>query len=387
MWNSSNRPAVMDISDLDDSNFSFWNIGGALEFSDNDFEDNSNFSDNDLYSDWCDPDEHKFTIKTFQACVFSVIFTLGVVGNGLVITTFVAYRCVRLRSMTDVFLLHLALADLLSLLMLPLQAIDTHRTLPVYLCKVMRAGYAVNQYSGLLLLACISVDRYLVVVHAQVMHHLRKWIFRVGMLTALGVWAVAVILSLPEILFSGVSGSGVDAYCGVLGQAAKMAARAAIIGVFCLSFLVMVTCYTLIAKVLWEGQAQRRGKQWQRQRTLKLMLALVLLFLAFQLPYTVVLLQRLAGEFRGLLLEYVTCTLAYARCCLNPILYALVGVRFRNDVLRLMHSAGRSCGCKPVPHITSSISPSSPALTMLSVGPSAYSERVFFSSDAVASNK
>ncbi|TWW82082.1 C-C chemokine receptor type 7 [Takifugu flavidus] len=361
-----------------------------MDISDLDFEDYSNFSFRnvgDLYSDWCDSDE--FTIKTFQACVFSVIFTLGVVGNGLVITTFAAYRCVRLRSMTDVFLLHLALADLLSLLMLPLQAINTHLdwTLPVYLCKVMRAGYAVNQYSGLLLLACISVDRYLVVVHAQVMHRLRKWIFRVGMLTALGVWAVAVILSLPEILFSGVSGSGVYAYCGVLGQAAKMAARAAIIGVFCLSFLVMVTCYTLIAKVLWEGQAQRRGKQWQRQRTLKLMLALVLLFLAFQLPYTVVLLQRLAGEFCNLLLEYVTCTLAYARCCLNPILYALVGVRFRNDVLRLMHSAGRSCGCKPVPHITSSISPSSPALTVLSVGPSAYSERVFFSSDAVASNK
>lgn len=368
-----------DFEDFSISNFSFWNIGGAPEFS-----------DDDLYSDWCEAGEHMFTIKTFQTCVFCVIFTLGLVGNSLVITTFAAYRCVCLRSMTDIFLLHLALADLLSLLTLPLQAVDTHLgwILPAYLCKFMRACYAVNTYSGLLLLACISVDRYLVVARAQVMHRLRKWIFRVGTLTALGVWAVAVILSLPEILFSGVSGSGIDAYCGVLiSQAAKMATRAAIIGVFCLSFLVMVTCYTLIAKVLWEGQVQRRGKQWQRQRTLKLMLALVLLFLAFQLPYTVVLLHKLAGEFCGLLLEYVTCTLAYTRCCLNPILYALVGVRFRNDVLALMHSAGCFCGRKPVPRITSSISPSSPAPTMLSVGSPGYTERVFFSSDAVASNK
>lgn len=368
-----------DYEDFSFSNFSFLNISGAPEFS-----------DDDLYSDWCEAGEQKFTIKTFQTCVFCFIFTLGVVGNSLVITTFATYRCVCLRSMTDIFLLHLALADLLSLLTLPLQAVDTHLgwILPVYLCKVMRACYAVNTYSGLLLLACISVDRYLVVARAQVMHRLRKWVFRVGTLTALGVWAVAVILSLPEILFSGVSGSGIDAYCGVLtSQAAKMATRVAIIGVFCLSFLVMVTCYTLIAKVLWEGQVQRRGKQWQQQRTLKLMLALVLLFLAFQLPYTVVLLHKLAGEFCGLLLEYVTCTLAYTRCCLNPILYALVGVRFRNDVLRLMHSAGCFCGRQPVPHITSSISPSSPALTVLSVGPSVYTERVFFSSNAVASNR
>lgn len=344
----------------DFSNVSFFNIGGAPEFS-----------DDDLYSDWCEAGEHKFTIKTFQTCVFCVIFTLGVVGNSLVIATFAAYRCGCLRSMTNVFLLHLALADLLSLLLIPLQAVDTHRgwILPEYLCKALRACYAVNTYSGLLLLACISVDRYMVVVQAQVMHRLRKWIFKVGTLTAVGVWAVAVILSLPEILFSGVSGSGSDAYCGVLeSQAAKMATRGAIIGVFCLSFLVMVTCYTLIAEVLWKGQPQQRAKQWQRQRTLKLMLALVLLFLAFQLPYTVVLLRKLAGEFCSLLLEYVTCTLAYTRCCLNPILYALVGVRFRKDVLRLMHSAGCFCGRQPVPHITTSVSPSSPTLTALSVG-------------------
>lgn len=374
----------MDISghnfeDFSFSNFSFWNISGTPEFS-----------DEDLYSDWCEPGEHKFTIKTFQTCVFCVIFVLGVVGNGLVITTFATYRCVCLRSMTDVFLLHLALADLLSLLTLPLQAVDIHLgwILPVSLCKAMRACYAVNSYSGLLLLACISVDRYLVVVQAQVMHRLRRWIFAVGTLTAVGVWAFAVALSLPEILFSGVYGSGVDAYCGVLiSQVAKMATRGAIIGVFCLSFLVMVTCYALIAKVLWEGQRQRRGKKWQRQRTLKVMLALVLLFLAFQLPYTVVLLRKLAGGFCGLLLEYVTSTLAYTRCCLNPILYALVGVRFRNDVLKLMHSAGCFCGRQPVQQMKSSIPLSSPVLTMLSVGSPSYTEQGFSCSGMVANSK
>lgn len=341
------------------SNLSFLNVGGAPEPS-----------DTDLVSDWCEAGEHELAIKTFQTCIFCAVFVLGVVGNGLVIGT-LASRCRALRSMTDVFLLHLALADLLLLLTLPLQALETQRgwMLPVPLCKAARACYAANTYSGLLLLACISVDRYLLVARAQLRQQLRSRTLRVGSLTAAAVWASALTLSLPEILFSGVSGSGSEAYCGVLqSPAAKMATRAAIIAVFCLSFLVMLTCYSLIAKELWGGPAQRRGKRWQRQRTLKLMLALVLLFLAFQLPYTLVLMRKLAGQFCGLLLEYITCTLAYTRCCLNPILYALVGVRFRNDVSRLMHKAGCFCGGRPGPHLSNSVSPSSPALTGLSFG-------------------
>ncbi|XP_042254020.1 C-C chemokine receptor type 10 [Thunnus maccoyii] len=342
------------------SNYSFWNISNITDLS-------------DYYhtSDWCEAGEQEFTIKMFQTCVFCLIFLLGVMGNCLVIATFALYRRLRLRSMTDVFLFHLALADLLLLLTLPLQAVDTNQgwIFSTPLCKATRACYAINTYSGLLLLACISIDRYMVVAQAQAMLRLRSQILTAGKISAVGVWFVAVLLSLPEILFSGVSGSGIDAYCGMLApRNVKMATNGTIIAVFCLSFLVMATCYSLIAQVLWEGNAHRRGKQWHRQRTLKLMVALVLIFLLFQLPYTVVLSRKMAGQFCGLLLEYITCTLAYTRCCLNPILYALVGVRFRNDVLRLIHDSGCPCERHLVPQTVSStsISPSSPALTMLS---------------------
>ncbi|XP_028286993.1 C-C chemokine receptor type 10 [Parambassis ranga] len=330
----------------------------------------SYLGDFDLSSDLCEADEQQEeTIRMFQTCVFCFIFLLGVIGNSLVIATFALYRRLRLRSMTDVFLFHLALADLLLLLTLPLQAVDTHLgwIFSAPLCKVMRACYAVNTYSGLLLLACISVDRYMVVARAQEMLRLRTQILRAGKLAAVGVWVVAVLLSLPEILFSGVSGSGTAAYCGIQKSGhVKMATNGAIIGVFCLSLCVMVICYTSIGLVLWEGHTHRRGKQWHRQRTLKLMVALVLVFLIFQLPYTVVLSRKMAGQFCGLLMEYITCTLAFTRCCLNPILYALVGVRFRSDVLRLIHDSGCSCGLQ-APHMSStSFSASSPTYPPMS---------------------
>lgn len=332
--------------------------------------------DADLGSDWCEvADEQELAIKVFQTCVFCVVFLLGVAGNGLVIVTFAAYRRDRLRSTTDVFLFHLALADLLLLLTLPLQAADTHLgwVLPVALCKATRATYAINTYSGILLLACISVDRYLVVVHARQMLRLRRQMLPVGMAAAAGVWLAAVLLSLPDILFSGVTRTGAILFCGLLRSGGlKAAANGAVIGVFALSLSVMVTCYSLIARVLHEGHAQpqhhqqqQRGKQWRRQRTLRLMLCLVLVFLFFQLPYTVVLSRKMAGNFCGPLLEYVTCTLAYARCCINPVLYALVGVRFRSDVLRLLRGSARPCGFDRAQLTASSVTPSSPAVTVL----------------------
>ncbi|XP_026172228.1 C-C chemokine receptor type 10 [Mastacembelus armatus] len=365
--------------DLDDTlNYSFWNTSNSTD----EYFDSS--------SGWCEPGEHEFTIKMFQSCAFCLIFLLGVVGNCLVIATFTLYRRLRLRSLTDVFLFHLALADLLLLLTLPFQAIDTHLgwIFPDRLCKVTRACYAINTYSGLLLLACISVDRYMVVARAQEMLRLRTQILKGGKVAAVGVWIAAVLLSLPEILFSGVSGLGEEAYCGMQKSGRiKMATNGAIIAVFCLSFLIMITCYSLIAQVLWEGNAQRRGKQWHRQRTLKLMVALVVVFLAFQLPYTVVMSRKMAGQFCGLLIEYITCTLAYTRCSLNPILYALVGVRFRGDVLRLIYDSGCPCGLKVAPQSIKSTSVSSPPHTVLSACSPTSPERSFSSNETVPPNK
>ncbi|XP_047233862.1 C-C chemokine receptor type 10 [Girardinichthys multiradiatus] len=371
MFNTSNITVTMvDDHHCDSVNISEYDDCLASNLS------NSSFYYDDPTShstDWCGPsDLQQHIIKMFQTCAFCLIFLLGVLGNCLVITTFALYRRLRLRSMTDVFLFHLALADLLLLLTLPLQAIDTHKgwIFPVGLCKAMRACYAINTYSGLLLLACISVDRYMVVARAQEMLRLRSRMMAAGKVAAVVVWIVAFLLSLPEILLSGVSESGEKAYCGMKTSGdVKMATNGAIIAVGCLSLFIMMLSYTSIGVILWEGHVHRRGKQWHHQRTLKLMVALVLVFLVFQLPYTVVLSRKIAGQYCGLMMEYITCTLAYTRCCLNPILYAMVGIRFRKDVIQLLHNSGCPCGLHLRLHSihSTSISASSPALTVLSV--------------------
>ncbi|KAL4660519.1 C-C chemokine receptor type 7-like isoform X1 [Arapaima gigas] len=304
----------------------------------------------DQYSDFTDiPVEicessrsQELTIKAVQMCIFSVVFLVGLLGNLLVIATFVLYRRLRLRCMTDVFLLHLAMSDLLLLLTLPFQASDTvldHWELGNILCKVTRGLYTINTYSGLLLLACISVDRYVVIVQTRAALRIRRCRLLYSSLVAAFVWLTSGLLSLPEIISVDVD---MNQQCRYQAKwNVKKVTWATQIAGFCLPFLAMLVCYSLIGRTLLRGQS------WRRQRTLRLLLVLVLVFLVFQLPYTVVLSVKIAGPAKTceqwkttLIAEYVTCSLAYTRCCLNPLLYALVGVRFRSDVLKLLHDAG-----------------------------------------------
>lgn len=370
----------------------------------------SNYTDFDVnvteVAELCEASrEQELTITVVQTTVFLIVFILGVIGNGLVIATFALYRRLRLRCMTDVFLFYLALSDMLLLLTLPLQTGETMIGSWVFgevLCKLNRGIIALNTYSGLLLLACISVDRYLVVVRTRAVRKRSSGMLFYSTLSAFGIAVTSIFLSLPDLRFSSIDndmGSN-DLLCDmkVWGDDVskwKLWAQMAKIAGFCIPCVAMVVCYGAIGRVL----IRAGGKCWRRQRTLCLMTLLVVVFLLFQLPYTVVLLiqiftptPKFCNEWTWFhLQENVTRSLAYVRCCLNPLLYALVGVRFRNDIIRLLTDAGCVCAC--VSHITphhdngSSVTPSSPAPTILSPISSTYqSSKKTHGSDTPAGN-
>ncbi|XP_077101453.1 C-C chemokine receptor type 10 [Siphateles boraxobius] len=332
--------------------------------------------------------EQELTFTAVQTTIFIIVFILGVIGNGLVIATFALYRRLRLRCMTDVFLFFLALSDTLLLLTLPLQTGETligSWEFGEAMCKLNRGMYAINTNSGLLLLACISFDRYLVVVRTRAVRKMSSGTLFYSTLSALGVTVTSVILSLPDLLFSSIESNMGSNFCDmkVWGDEVskwKLWAQMSKIAGFCIPCVAMVVCYGAIGRVL----IRAGGKCWRRQRTLLLMALLVVLFLVFQLPYTVVLLIELftpkttdCNKWTSIRLqENVTRSLACVRCCLNPLLYALVGVRFRNDIIRLLTDARCVCACvsQITPHHDngSSVTPSSMAPTLLSPVSSTY---------------
>ncbi|KAG7217634.1 hypothetical protein INR49_021322 [Caranx melampygus] len=132
--------------------------------------DNEDLDNGTYYSDWnmtnedhAPCDEENLGLQTFdpvfQPVFHSLIFLLGVVGNGLMII--VLLRRWRLLRIAEIYLLHLALADLMLLFTFPFSLVDkaTGWIFGVFLCKLIGLMKNLNILCGSLLLACIGFDR------------------------------------------------------------------------------------------------------------------------------------------------------------------------------------------------------------------------------------
>ncbi|NWR02373.1 CCR10 protein, partial [Paradoxornis webbianus] len=312
--------------------------------------------------------------RIFQRPVYLPLSALGIVGNLLVLLTHARYR--QARSVTDACLLHLALSDLLLLLlMLPFAISDRLQgwSPSTATCKALQGLYSLNFYSGFLFLTCISVDRYVAIVRGPAAWRLHSRARCHGWLTVGLAWLLATLLALPQFIYSQAQQHQDLHFCYVVfPRVASRAARGAtnlvqvVVG-FVVPFLVMTGCYAAVARTLL---AARGAKPY---RTLQMLVALVLAFVVLQLPHSLMVLldaaellasweMSCAQSRRKELALLVTGGLAYLRCCFNPFLYAFFGQRFRRELRRLASAAGcvgslepRCSGC-PSPRRRTSLS-------------------------------
>ncbi|KAM3838434.1 atypical chemokine receptor 4-like [Diretmus argenteus] len=179
-----------------------------------------NFSHNysyDDYSTMCEKSDVRSFAGLFLPVVYTVCLVVGLAGNTVVVAVYAYHK--RLKTMTDAFLTHLAVADLLLLFTLPFWAADVARgwELGEALCKMVSACYTVNFTCCMLLLACVSLDRYLASVRAQGRDRggcLQKVFTRKHCgKVCLVVWVTALLLGLPDLVFSTVRSTANRSVC------------------------------------------------------------------------------------------------------------------------------------------------------------------------------
>ncbi|NWX26548.1 CCR10 protein, partial [Notiomystis cincta] len=288
--------------------------------------------------------------RTFQPAMYLLVSLLGIVGNGLVLLTRTCYH--QAHSVTDVCLQHLALSDLFLLhLILLFTTINMPQgwSIGTDTCKMLQGLYSLNFYSGFFFLTCISVDRCVAIVWAPAAYRLRPRARRRGWLTVGLAWLLATLLALPHFIYSRAEQHQDLWICRVVFPRAAARGASSLVQVvlgFAVPFLVMTSCYAAVARTLL---AARRA---QRHRALRVLLALVLVFVSLQLPHSVMVLldaaellasreMSCAQSRRKDLALLVTGGLAYLRCCLNPVLYAFLDQRFRRELRRLASDVGR----------------------------------------------
>ncbi|KAM9321697.1 C-C chemokine receptor type 9-like [Pholidichthys leucotaenia] len=325
------------------------------------------------YPDWmCDRESVRVFRSRYEPPLFWMITLVGGAGNLVVVWIYLNFRR-RLKTMTDVYLLNLAVADLLFLVTLPLWAAEATHTwiFGAALCKLNSALYKVNLFSSMLLLTCISVDRYVVIVQSTKAQNTKGERLRCSMLVCGGVWLLALVLAVPELVFATPAtstGLAQKQYCRMVfpsnvGNRTKILVLSLQVTVgFCLPFAIMAFCYSVIVATLV------KTRNFQKHKAMRVILAVVVAFVVSQLPYNGVLVmeavqasnititncdQVKAMDTAGQVLK----SLAYVHACLNPFLYVFVGVRFRRDVQQLLRCCRHSPSATKIPMSKTSRSP------------------------------
>lgn len=320
-----------------------------------------NISFNFTYEDYptlCEKGEVRSFAALFLPIMYTVCLVVGLAGNALVVVVYAYHK--RLRTMTDTFLTHLAVADLLLLFMLPFWAVDAVRgwELGEAVCKIVSACYTVNFTCCMLLLACISLDRYFALARVRgkaQRGRLQRIISRRHCWKmCLVVWATAFILGLPDLTLSEVRWMYNRNVClpiypssMVGGGKAALEMVEVLLG-FLLPLLVMVVCYWKVGWALKDLPVESRRKKW---KTLQVLLIVVGVFVVTQLPYNVLKVYRAMDSVYTLVTHcgtskvldqaaQVTETLALSHCCLNPILYSFVGSSFGHHMTKVAKKFG-----------------------------------------------
>ncbi|XP_008111583.1 C-C chemokine receptor type 7 [Anolis carolinensis] len=334
-----------------------WNLPLLFQFctgdgvtTDYDIPDDNSTLDYSNFEELCKKEEIRRFRATFLPTIYSIVCFVGLAGNGLVMLTYIYFK--RLKTMTDIYLLNLALADILFLLTLPFWAVSAAKywVFKEFACKAVHCICQMSFFSGMLLLLSISIDRYFAIVQAPSAHRHRSQRVLASKVTCLSIWILGFILSLPEAINRGVydyespTPRCTIVTANLLAFSTSIRISQMVFGFF-IPLLVMTFCYWIIIRTLLQARS------FEKNRAIKVLIAVMVVFVLFQMPYNSVMLAETITAFNNTtgqcdaikridVASDVTYSLACFRCCLNPFLYAFIGVKFRNDVLRLLKDLG-----------------------------------------------
>ncbi|KAM9198899.1 C-C chemokine receptor type 5-like [Mergus octosetaceus] len=285
----------------------------------------------------CTGTEEKHFAAKLLPPLYSLVVIFGLTGNMLVILILIKYK--RLKSMTDIYLLNLAISDLLFIFSLPFWAYyAVHDWIfGEALCRILSGVYLLGFYSGIFFIILLTIDRYLAIVHA--VFALKARTVTYGILASIVTWAVAMLASVPGIVFHKTQKENSQYTCSAHYPSDQrnvwkqfLTLKMNILGLV-IPMLIMICSYTQIIKTLLQCRNEKKHK------AVRLIFIIMIVYFFFWAPYNIcILLRDFQGSFSISSCEgsgqlhkatQVTETISMIHCCINPVIYAFAGEKFR----------------------------------------------------------
>ncbi|KAI4889170.1 hypothetical protein NFI96_009758 [Prochilodus magdalenae] len=305
------------------------------------------YDDYDFSTPGSNASQDLYMSHVYVPMLYFIMFFAGFSGN-LFVLIVIGNRHKRSRRLVDTFVLNLALADLVFVFTLPLWAVSASQfdqwPFGIAMCKISSYIIAVNRFSNIFFLTCMSVDRYLAVVRLMDSHFLRS--SKCVHLTCGVVWVVSLLMGTPSLVYRRLSKHEETVSC--TDNLDSFFFRAMILLTVFLTFmlplLIIALCYgSILVKLRSHAiTASNPRAEIRRRHSLKIVFTIIIAFLVSWLPYnvfkTIQVISKMSNAelhsdssmylSRGLI---ISSCLAFVNSCVNPAIYLFLDKHFRRS--------------------------------------------------------
>ncbi|KAG7477017.1 hypothetical protein MATL_G00089010 [Megalops atlanticus] len=283
----------------------------------------------------------------FLPIVYIIVFAVGLPTNAMAIWVFL-FRTKK-KHPAAIYMANLALSDLLFVIWIPLKiAYHFNGNDWIYgegLCKVLVGFFYANMYCSILFIACISVQRYWVVVHPMSFQRKNN---QIAVAISVTIWAVIWLVTTPLYLYEqevkAVNIGILTCHDVTRPSEAHMAAGYFLfMGIFgfVIPSIVCIVAYVLMLRALKNSMTDENiGKK--RRKAVVLIVVVLVMFLVCFTPSNVMLLVHysllISGTDsngygnRAYGFYITTLCLASLNSCVDPFVYYFISEEFRENV-------------------------------------------------------
>ncbi|KAL9870430.1 LOW QUALITY PROTEIN: neuropeptides B/W receptor type 1 [Geothlypis trichas] len=279
--------------------------------------------------------------------IYSVICAVGLTGNTAVI--YVILKAPKMKTVTNIFILNLAIAGELFTLVLPIDIAD-HLLLQwpfrEFMCKLIISIDQYNIFSSIYFLTVMSIDRYLVVAATTKSRKVFYCTYQAAKIVSLCVWSFVTIIILPFAVFAKIHEDQGRSHCiFMFPRPESMWWKGRWIYTLILGFVIPVsticTLYTtMLRRLSVQLHCNAKALDKAKKKVMLMVVAILGVCLFCWTPFHLSTVVALVMDFPQTPLvvgiSYFITSLSYANSCFNPFLYAFLDESLQRSFHRLI---------------------------------------------------
>ncbi|GAB1610756.1 somatostatin receptor type 2-like [Argonauta hians] len=318
------------------------------------------WNENDTYLDMAnDTVEHRAGRVFMEIVNITVMFCnsliciTGLFGNCLVI--YVVTMFSKMKTVTNTYILNLAIADVLFLVSIPMLIVTIRYGFWVFgffMCKLYYLLVAINSFTGVFTLTVMSADRYFAVCHPIKSMSLRTP--KVALIITICTWMISILIMLPALMYSTTirnQRNQVSCTMVIPDDLGISPDKIFIWYNFIFSYaipvpLISVFYISVVHKLRTTGPVKKSSeKKKSQKRVTRMVLTVIGVYIVCWLPYwafqlDIVIFTPPPTEGRILMFQAFN-ILTYANSMLNPLLYNFLSDNFRKSFSKAFKCTSR----------------------------------------------